>query len=55
MAGKRMKKTDNITPETVITAGTNHALYYFNQYAPVITTVLTIVTTTISILALVNR
>jgi hypothetical protein len=55
MGGKRMKKTDSITPETVITASTNHGLYYFNQYAPVITTILSVVTTTISILALVSR
>ena len=38
MNGNRMKKPDVITPETVITAKTNHALYFFNQYAPVITT-----------------
>jgi hypothetical protein len=50
-----MEKGERITPETVITAQTNHGLYYFNQYAPVITTILTIVTTTISILAVVNR
>jgi protein involved in polysaccharide export with SLBB domain len=55
ITGKRMGKGDNITPETVITASTNHPVYYFNQYAPVITTVLSIATTTISILALINR
>ena len=47
--GKRLKKTDAITPETVITANTNHALYYFNQYAPVITTILTIVSTFLTV------
>jgi protein involved in polysaccharide export with SLBB domain len=44
MNGRAMKKTDAILPETVITANTNHPLYYFNQYAPVITTILSIIT-----------
>lgn len=52
--GKRMKKTDMITPETVITASTNHALYYFNQYAPVVTTILTVVSTIFSVQAYIN-
>jgi protein involved in polysaccharide export with SLBB domain len=47
--GKRLKKTDAITPETTIIASTNHALYYFNLYAPVITTVLGLLTTFFSI------
>jgi len=46
--GKRMNKTDIITPETTITANTNHFLFYFNQYAPVITTTLSLITTFIS-------
>ena len=45
LSGKRLKKTDAITPETVITANTNHGLYYFNLYAPTILTVFSIVTT----------
>jgi protein involved in polysaccharide export with SLBB domain len=49
LSGKRLKKTDAITPETVITAKTNHGLYYFNQFAPVITTVLTIVSTFLTV------
>jgi protein involved in polysaccharide export with SLBB domain len=49
MNGKRLKKTDIITPETIITAKSNHFLFYFNQVAPVITTVLSVVTTVISI------
>jgi len=48
--GVQLKKTDAILPETTITAKSNHSLYYFNQYAPVITTVLTIITTLFSIL-----
>jgi protein involved in polysaccharide export with SLBB domain len=47
--GKTLTKTDVIGPETTITAATNHFLYYFNQFAPIITTVLSIVTTVISI------
>jgi len=49
MNGKRLKKTDIITPETIITADTNSGLYYFNQYAPVITTVLSIISTFLTI------
>jgi protein involved in polysaccharide export with SLBB domain len=52
--GKRLKKTDAITPETVITANTNHPLYYFNMYAPVITTVFTILTTFLTLQAVMS-
>jgi protein involved in polysaccharide export with SLBB domain len=52
MDGKKRKKTDTILPETTITASTNHALYYFNLYSPVIVTVLSIVTTFLSIRAI---
>jgi protein involved in polysaccharide export with SLBB domain len=55
LAGKRMGKGDAITPETTITARTNAGLYYFNQYAPVITTILSIITTFISVTLLINR
>jgi hypothetical protein len=55
LTGKRMGKTDAITPETTITAKTNAGLYYFNQYAPVITTLLSIITTFISVTMLINR
>lgn len=55
IGGKKLRKTDPITPETVITARTNSGLYYFNQYAPVITTLLSIVSTFISIRLLVNQ
>lgn len=48
--GKKITKKDIITPETTITANTNSGLYYFNQYAPIITTILTAVGTTLSIL-----
>jgi protein involved in polysaccharide export with SLBB domain len=49
IAGNRLTKSDIITPETVITAKTNAALYYFNKYAPVITTLLSIISTTITL------
>jgi protein involved in polysaccharide export with SLBB domain len=53
--GKRMDKADAITPETTITARTNAGLYYFNQWAPVITTVLSLITTFITVTALINQ
>lgn len=40
-----------ITPESTITAQTTAFSYYFNKYAPVVTTVLSAVSTTISVLA----
>ncbi|MDR0302566.1 MAG: SLBB domain-containing protein [Treponema sp.] len=49
--GNKMKKTDDILPETTITAETNHFLYFFNQYAPLITTVLSVVTTFFTVMA----
>jgi protein involved in polysaccharide export with SLBB domain len=55
IVGKTMTKSDQVTPETTITALTNAGLYYFNQYAPVITTVLSLVTTFISLSLLITR
>ncbi|MDR2258867.1 MAG: SLBB domain-containing protein [Treponema sp.] len=55
MTGKRMKKADPITPETVITARTNSFLYRFNQYAPVVTTTLTAILTVLTVLVTVTR
>jgi protein involved in polysaccharide export with SLBB domain len=55
ISGKTMKKTDPITPETTITAKTNAGLYYFNQFAPIVTTLLSIVTTFVSVTLLVTR
>jgi protein involved in polysaccharide export with SLBB domain len=51
IAGKKMSKRDIITPETIITARTNDGLYYFNQYAPVITTTMTIIMTFLTLRA----
>lgn len=47
----RYSKDEFITPESTITAQTTAFSYYFNKYAPVVTTVLSAVSTTISVLA----
>ncbi len=49
MNGKRLTKNSEIGPETVITARANHLMFFFNQYSPVITTILSLVTTIISL------
>jgi hypothetical protein len=49
--GKRLTKRDIITPETIITARTNGCLYHFGQWGPVVTTVLSIVSGLITVLA----
>jgi protein involved in polysaccharide export with SLBB domain len=51
ITGKKMAKSNPVTPETVITARANSFTYYFNQYAPVITTVLTVVSTILTVIA----
>jgi protein involved in polysaccharide export with SLBB domain len=48
--GKKMKKADPITPETTITAQSNDFLYNFNRIAPVITTTLSILSTTLTLM-----
>ncbi len=53
--GNRLSKDAIITPECTITAKTNSFLYYFNQYAPVITTSLSVVTTFVSVQMLVEN
>jgi protein involved in polysaccharide export with SLBB domain len=55
LSGKTLRKIDAITPETTITALTNAGLYYFNHYAPLVTTLLSIVTTFVSVSLLVTR
>jgi protein involved in polysaccharide export with SLBB domain len=55
IGGKTLRKTDPVMPETMITAVTNARLYYFNRYAPVVTTVLSIITTFISVTLLITR
>ena len=49
--GNKVKKNEFITPESTITAKTNSFTYYFGIYAPVITTILTAISTTLSIIA----
>ena len=49
--GNKLKKTDAITPETTITASTNSFTYYWGKYAPVVTTVLSAVSTVLTIMA----
>ncbi len=48
--GKKLSKKDIILPESTITAKTNSFLFYFNQYAPVITTILSIITSLFTIM-----
>lgn len=55
MNGNKLKKTDTITPETTITAKTNSFMYYFNQTAPIITTLATLITTGLSVYAAFGR
>ncbi|WP_294430869.1 SLBB domain-containing protein [uncultured Treponema sp.] len=52
---KKISKSAVITPECTITAKTNSTLYYFNQYAPAITTILSIAASTISIWAVTHN
>lgn len=49
--GERMSKSDAVTPESIIHVKTNSFLYFFNQYAPVITTILSIVSTVFTVMA----
>lgn len=49
--GNKLNKKSEITPETTITAEANSFLFYFNQYAPVVTTILTAISTSLSIMA----
>ncbi|MCR4822840.1 MAG: SLBB domain-containing protein [Treponema sp.] len=49
--GKTLSKDDYITPECTITAKTNSFYYYFSLYSPVIVTVLSVVGSTLSIMA----
>ena len=53
--GKRLNKTDIITPETTITATTNHFLYNFNQWGPVVISFASIVSAFLSIYLTVTR
>lgn len=49
--GNKLSKREIITPECTITAKANSFLYFFNQYAPIITTILSTIGTVISIIS----
>lgn len=53
--GKRLKKTDAIDPESIITAKSNRGLYYFNQVAPIITTALSVVSTILTVIIITSQ
>lgn len=55
ISGKKHKKSEPITPETVIKAHTNSFLFYFNQYAPVVTTTLTAISTFLTVYVMLNN
>ena len=49
MTGKKLSKSDFITPESNIFAKCNSFTYYFSKYSPVVTTVLSLITTGITV------
>ena len=51
----KFDKKKMIEPETTITAETNSFTYYFNTYAPIVTTALSVVSTTLTVIAVVNN
>lgn len=51
MNGKKLSKKAVITPESMIIAKSNSAMYRFNQYSGVITTILSILATSLSAFA----
>jgi len=51
MGDNRIKDVTHIPPEAKIEVATNSFLFYFNQYAPVITTILGVLSTSISVMA----
>ena len=50
--GKKLSKAEYITPESTITAKSNSFTYYFGIYAPIITTIFSAISTTISVILL---
>lgn len=53
--GKKQSKNGEIEPEDTITAKTNSFTYFFNKYATVLTTILSIVSTFLSVQVMVGR
>ena len=52
---KKIKKDAVIEPETIITARTNAFTYYFNQYAGIVTTIVSVISTTLTIQAYLKK
>jgi hypothetical protein len=50
--GNKLEKTDAITPECTITAETNDWSFYISKYTPLVTSILTLVSTVLSIFAI---
>jgi protein involved in polysaccharide export with SLBB domain len=55
MNKKKIKDNAMIEPETIIWVPTNRFTAYFNQYGPIITTILSIVSTALAIFAITGR
>ena len=54
ISGNKLSESDFIPPESMITVESNSFTYYFNRYSGVITTVASLITTTISVITVVN-
>lgn len=54
-SGKKLSKKDYILPDSIITAKTNSFFYHFTKYAAVVTTILTIISSTLAIIAATRR
>lgn len=52
--GNKLKSTDIITPETTITAKANSFTYYFTRYSGFVTVLASLITTTISVITVIN-
>ncbi len=53
--GKKLNKTDKLSPECRIVAESNSFFFYYNQYSPIVMTTLSLITTIISIWAITGR
>ena len=55
MHGEKKSTEDAVLPEFTIMAENNSFTYFFNKYAPIITTVLSLITTFISVQAIITN
>ena len=55
MHGEKKSTEDDVLPEFTIKAENNSFTYYFNKYAPIITSVLSLITTFISVHAVITN